>query len=89
MEYTPKELVVAINDLKLNHHFQIFLQMLKDSNEETAEYVANPILSNGGGMNTSEHLINTGIMRCYRDLLKKIDKPEDFFLEGLDTPEDL
>lgn len=89
MEYTPKELVVAINDLKLNHHFQIFWQMLKDSNEETAEYVANPVLSNGGGMNTSEHLINTGIMRCYRDLLKKIDNPEDFFLEGLDTPEDL
>jgi len=86
MEYTNEELVVAINDLKTNHHFQVFLQMLKDSNEETADYVANPVLSNGGGMNTSEHLINTGIMRCYRDLLKKIDTPEDYFQVGLDTP---
>jgi hypothetical protein len=86
MEYTNKELVVAINDLKTNHHFQVFLQMLKDSNEQTAECVADPELFNGGGVNTSEHLIHTGIMRCYRDLLKKIDTPEDYFQVGLDTP---
>lgn len=79
MEYNSKELVVAINDLKTNHHFQIFWQMLKDLNEMSVDYVANPALSSKGEVSTSEHLINTGVMRCYRDLLKRIDKPEDFF----------
>lgn len=53
--------------------------MLKDLNEMSVDYVANPALSSKGEVSTSEHLINTGVMRCYRDLLKRIDKPEDFF----------